>query len=680
FGLAKLRDPESTDSALEHQETQTQEGVVMGTPGYMSPEQAAGKPVDARTDVYALGIVLHEMLTGGLPGALASGKAAVDAKLAAIVAKCIARAPEQRWRDAAEVVGALDALGGAPRRTPWLALGALAVVVVACVVAAVASLRGGPAAPSSSATQSAMSAAPRATAITDLPLPPTSVPEARSEFLAGLQALRDDSFTLAGKHFRRVTELDPSMAAGHLRLAMTLPFTRPELARSELSTALSLRSRLTERDQALMEALEPIIGRVHKDHVVGRERLEAAAARYPLDVEFLDWIAMMVATPDRALDAADRATKLDPSDAQAWENEGRSLAVLGREDDARRALEHGASLAVNSGDVLFWLGQLDASHGHCEDYERDARRLSDVDTTEGWSELATAGVALGRPEATVRELLDRDVAGNPAELRALARVDADWTLATLAGRFDEGRAVADRRAELVAATLPNDYDRHYGLAVGRARTSLEVGDDAGARKVAKEFTSRSGSWTRTAWAAAGEANMSLWLARIGAGKPHAIDADRTAWIDEQLRQGALPGIVWAFAWAAPALTRAEANDALDALARDPRLRLPTDGQLILTPLVGIPDAQAGHVLVLAGRVTEAVPYLKRAVASCGDMNLPYEHVHAWLDLGRALEQTGDPQGACDAYAQVLARWGHATPRSVSADAARDAVKRLHCGK
>jgi serine/threonine protein kinase len=100
FGLAKLREPEAAGSALEKQETQTLEGRVMGTPGDMSPEQAAGRPVDQRTDVYALGAVLHEMLTGGLPGMGSGRKPIADARLEAIVAHCLEQWADQRWPDA----------------------------------------------------------------------------------------------------------------------------------------------------------------------------------------------------------------------------------------------------------------------------------------------------------------------------------------------------------------------------------------------------------------------------------------------------------------------------------------------------------------------------------------------------------------------------------------------------
>ncbi len=117
FGLARL-----ADSAM------TQEGAVMGTPYYMAPEQAAGATVDGRSDLYALGCVLFEMLSGKPPylGTMeqvllqhisSSPPPALDAtllgaskKLCALVSRLLAKNPAARPKTARDVATALRAL------------------------------------------------------------------------------------------------------------------------------------------------------------------------------------------------------------------------------------------------------------------------------------------------------------------------------------------------------------------------------------------------------------------------------------------------------------------------------------------------------------------------------------------------------------------------------------------
>jgi tetratricopeptide (TPR) repeat protein len=109
-----------------HDETVTASRMLIGTPGYMSPEQRERKPADARSDIYSFGCVLYEMLTGARVGS--TGRRVPARKLEGIVSRCLEEDPGRRWQSAAELERALsgiDATGSRGKRMLAVAAAAL---------------------------------------------------------------------------------------------------------------------------------------------------------------------------------------------------------------------------------------------------------------------------------------------------------------------------------------------------------------------------------------------------------------------------------------------------------------------------------------------------------------------------------------------------------------------------
>jgi eukaryotic-like serine/threonine-protein kinase len=135
FGVAKaLPLPDGAGTAHATAEPST----VIGTPGYVAPEQVDGRPSDARADVFALGAVLHRMLTPGAGGTCAPREplpATVPAGLARVVDRCLARAPERRFQSADEVLRAFESVGAAPRPRGRRAIAAGAAAAAGIAVA-----------------------------------------------------------------------------------------------------------------------------------------------------------------------------------------------------------------------------------------------------------------------------------------------------------------------------------------------------------------------------------------------------------------------------------------------------------------------------------------------------------------------------------------------------------------
>ncbi len=115
FGLAKS----SAD------ETLTANRAVMGTPAYMAPEQREGKPADGRSDIYAFGCVLYEMVTGSR--ITSQRKRIASRKLEKIINRCLEEEPGRRWQSAAEIERELGSATAG--RSPWKIASAAAAVL-----------------------------------------------------------------------------------------------------------------------------------------------------------------------------------------------------------------------------------------------------------------------------------------------------------------------------------------------------------------------------------------------------------------------------------------------------------------------------------------------------------------------------------------------------------------------
>ncbi len=151
FGLAKLRAAEADDPSDNESDFATREGRVLGTPSYMSPEQAKGQTVDVRSDVFSLGVVIYEMVSGSRPftGTTATEiliaidrdppppfprEARVPRDLERVVLACLGKRPEDRPGDAGAVVALLDGVrpgAAGASRARWAVAGTCLVVAIA---------------------------------------------------------------------------------------------------------------------------------------------------------------------------------------------------------------------------------------------------------------------------------------------------------------------------------------------------------------------------------------------------------------------------------------------------------------------------------------------------------------------------------------------------------------------
>ncbi|MGE0639319.1 MAG: protein kinase [Thermoanaerobaculia bacterium] len=477
FGLARVLDRPSRVGDVAEASTRsslTGTGAVLGTAGYMSPEQVRGEPADERSDLFALGSVLYELLTGERafarpteaetmtailreePRHLASGAAHLPPELARIVRRMLAKDPADRPSSARDLAGTLRAAaeearhlpaGGRARRSGrWLA-GAATVAVAALLVAVFVVSRRQGAEPVAAATRPVAESAARAA---PAPARPPSIA------VLPLDNLTGD----AGLDYLRLALADGMTTLLARTPALTVrPFSRsrrfdggdvdPADAGRTLDAATVLTGHLLAEGSELRVALEAFT--VAGNRVLWNESLGVARRDLlALDREIAARLEQGL-LPALGVVSTTRAPGAVPGNGEAYELFLRAVSRPFADRTAIDLLER--SLAL------------------------------DADYAPAWSELGyrvyqQAHYGGGGDTAMQRSLeaMQRALVLDPESVEAAAGFIWVWTEAgELATAFDTAARLAERRPESAAAQAGLAYVFRYGGLHEQAVERCEAG-------------------------------------------------------------------------------------------------------------------------------------------------------------------------------------------------------------
>ncbi|HEY6543302.1 MAG TPA: serine/threonine-protein kinase, partial [Dokdonella sp.] len=448
----------------------TGSGVVIGTPEYLSPEQARAEPLDGRSDLYALGLILFEMLTGTLPfrggtpaemlaqrivrdpPSVDSVKPGLPTFAVRLCARLLELKPARRFQSADDVVRAIDR-----RRVPGIDNRQRKVLRFSAALAIAAALLVGGGYWNSTRPMPGSSAPTAAASPLDLaPLPFTASSEGDAALAHGIGLRLADA--LAGT---------PALhSAGPTRVARAL---------TELGFDAAAAQRHRARVAQALGARTLLQGEVVRDAT----GIEVRVTSWPADGGSAAWsesrhAATPAELPARLLELEQvlRARFGLPPDARAWPGSGTlaALGSIGSSAAADASLDAALRLAPDANEPLLWwqvLESLDRT-GRQADAAAAARKATDAlaDRTDFASRrvLAIAGVLLGDDAAAITRLtqMHAELPDDPATILWLARAHADT------GQFDEAQALL---VDLVAADARN-VDAWYALG----KYAIQAGD------------------------------------------------------------------------------------------------------------------------------------------------------------------------------------------------------------
>ncbi len=339
FGIAKVLPTADAASAETTVTSLTQPQGVLGTPAYMSPEQIQQQPLDGRSDLFSLGCILFECLTGRRafegrqnldvlgqilhvhPPAPSSIRRELDSGHDELCRRLLAKDPAERFQSAEEVMGALRALDpessrDRPRpdlltliRAQWKPIVAVAIVMLALTGALWRWMHDGP------------------------PAPPAV---AARDYQLGTDFLREGAFRSAASAFQEAVRLFPNYPIAFARLAE---------AQAEMGDDGAAAQTLLH-----VSDLVPDVTRLPRED---RLRLDAIRSSVRAD-------------SDAAVTSYGELASRFPRDAGAWVDLGRAQEAAAKLSDARRSIEKAIAIDPQYGTAHLRLGLIEMSQANRE--------------------------------------------------------------------------------------------------------------------------------------------------------------------------------------------------------------------------------------------------------------------------------------------------------------------------
>jgi tetratricopeptide (TPR) repeat protein len=365
FGIAKVLP--TVENASDTTATNlTQVNSVVGTPAYMSPEQVQQQPLDGRSDLFSLGCIAFECLTGRRafegkqalevlgqvlhvqPDPPSKLRDELDQRHDELCRRLLAKSPDERFQSAEEVVGALRVLQPdippvttsvspliAIVRARWKRAAVAAAIVLALVAAGVWRM-----------TRSTL---------------PEATPDAARYYRLGTDALREGAFQSAAAALTEAVRLFPDYALAHARLAE---------AHAEMDD-----DHAAADDLVRVSQLVPDSSRLTRD-----ERLRLDGIR-----------ALVLAKTDTAVDAYRELAARNPKDAGAWVDLSRAQEAAAQLNDARASAERAVAIDPRYGAAHLRLGILDGFEGRKDQglaaFAEAERLYAAASNTEGQTEV-----------------------------------------------------------------------------------------------------------------------------------------------------------------------------------------------------------------------------------------------------------------------------------------------------